>query len=60
MIFRKSKRILALEAEVNALRLTLFALRDRLDAVCPGAFDISSPFKEEQETLFRTHCEKRQ
>jgi hypothetical protein len=60
VIFRKSKRIRALEAEIESLKAATNALRDRLDAVCPGSFDTFSPFREEQEQLFRTHCEKRQ
>ena len=60
MIFFKSRRIKALEENLTDLKGLVYELRDRLDAVCPGAFDVSSPFKGEQETLFRTHSEKRQ
>lgn len=60
MIFFKSRRIKALEENLAELKELTHELRERLDAVCPGAFDVSSPYKGEQETLFRTHFEKRQ
>jgi hypothetical protein len=60
MIFRKSKRIRELEEKVEELRTFCLHLRERLDHVCPGAFDSTSPFREEQERVYRTHYEKRQ